>query len=84
LERVLYTIDELTGLVAATALVRPSKSVADLEPKSVIKKWKDKCFTAGVNRSIIEKGTAMLGIDLNDLIAYTITGMRDVAEKIGL
>jgi predicted hydrolase (HD superfamily) len=84
LEKVLYTIDELTGLITATALVRPSKSVADMEPKSVIKKWKDKAFAAGVNRALIEKGAEMLGIDRGELIADTIMGMREVAAKIGL
>ena len=84
LEKVLYTVDELTGLIVAVALVRPSKSVADLEAKSVMKKWKEKGFAAGVDRSIIEKGTAMLGMDLKDLVTYTIMGMREVADKIGL
>ena len=84
LEKVLYTVDELTGLVVAVALVRPSKSVADLEAKSVMKKWKDKGFAAGVNRSIIEQGATMLGMDLKDLVTYTIMGMREVAGKIGL
>ena len=84
LEKVLFAVDELTGLIVAAALVRPSKSLADLEAKSVIKKWKDKAFAAGVNRSVIEKGTAMLGIELSDLIARTIMGMREVANKIGL
>jgi putative nucleotidyltransferase with HDIG domain len=84
LEKVLFAVDELTGLIAAVALVRPSKSLADLEAKSVMKKWKDKAFAAGVNRSVIEKGTAMLCIELSDLIARTIMGMREVANKIGL
>jgi len=84
LEKTLYTIDELTGLVTAVALVRPSKSVIDLEAKSVMKKWKDKTFAAGVNRSVIEKGAAMLGIDLSELITRTIMGMREVSGKIGL
>jgi len=84
LEKVLYAIDELTGLVVTTALVRPSKSVMDLKTKSVKKKWKDKRFAAGVDRSIIEKGCDMLGVALADLIADTIMGMRDVAEEIGL
>ena len=84
LEKVLYTIDELTGLVVTTALVRPSKSVLDLKTKSVKKKWKDKRFAAGVDRSIIEKGAEMLGIELPDLINDTIMGMREVAEDIGL
>ncbi|MCJ7790840.1 MAG: HDIG domain-containing protein, partial [Dehalococcoidia bacterium] len=79
MEKVLYTIDELTGLITAVAIIRPSKSVADLEVKSVMKKWKDKSFAAGVNRSLIEKGTAMLGVELRDLITDGIMGMRQVA-----
>jgi putative nucleotidyltransferase with HDIG domain len=84
LEKVLYAIDELTGLVVTTALVRPSKSVMDVEVKSVKKKWKDKRFAAGVNRSIIEKGAQRLGMETTDLIADTIAGMKEVAEEIGL
>jgi len=84
LEKVLYAVDELTGLIVAVALVRPSKSLADLEAKSVLKKWKDKAFAAGVNRSLIEKGTTMLGMELRDLVTSTIMGMREVADKIGL
>ena len=84
LEKVLFTIDELTGLVVTTALVRPSKSVLDVKTKSVKKKWKDKRFAAGVDRSIIEKGAAMLGMELSDVISDTIMGMREVAEEIGL
>jgi len=84
LEKVLYAIDELTGLVVTTALVRPSKSVMDLKTKSVKKKWKDKRFAAGVDRSIIQKGCGMLGMELSDLITDTIMGMREVAEAIGL
>ena len=84
LEQVLYAIDELTGLVVTTALVRPSKSVMDLKAKSVKKKWKDKRFAAGVDRSIIEKGAQMLGVEISELITDTIMGMRDVADEIGL
>jgi predicted hydrolase (HD superfamily) len=84
LEKVLFAVDELTGLVATTALVRPSKSVMDLKPKSVKKKWKDKRFAAGVDRSIIEKGAAMLGVELSELISDTIAGMQAVADAIGL
>ena len=84
LEKVLYAIDELTGLVVTTALVRPSKSVLDVKAKSVKKKWKDKRFAAGVDRSVIEKGAEMLGMELSDLITDTIMGMREVAEEIGL
>jgi len=84
LEKVLYAIDELTGLVVTTALVRPSKSVMDVKVKSVKKKWKDKRFAAGVDRSIILKGAEMLGMDISDVIADTIAGMQEVAEEIGL
>jgi putative nucleotidyltransferase with HDIG domain len=84
LEKVLYAVDELTGLVVTTALVRPSKSVMDLKTKSVKKKWKDKRFAAGVDRAIIEQGCRMLGMELSDLITDTIMGMREVAEAIGL
>ena len=84
MEKTLYTIDELTGLITAVAIIRPSKSVIDLEAKSVMKKWKDKSFAAGVNRSVIEKGATMLGVDLRDLVTDVIMGMRDVADKIGL
>lgn len=84
LEKVLYAVDELTGLVSAAALVRPSKSVLDLNAKSVKKKWKDKRFAAGVDRSIISRGCDMLGMDRTELITETIMGMRTVAEAIGL
>jgi len=84
LEKVLYAVDELTGLVVATALVRPSKSVMDMTVKSVKKKWKDKAFAAGVNRAVIEKGAEMLGVELTELIDDTISGMREVADEIGL
>jgi len=84
LEKTLYAIDELTGLISAVALVRPSKSVADLEVRSVMKKWKDKAFAAGVNRSVIEKGTTMLEVELTELITDVIMGMRQVADRIGL
>lgn len=84
LEKHLFAIDELTGLVAASALVRPSRSVRDIEVKSVKKKWKDKGFAAGVNREVIEKGCQRLGVVLDDLIHDTIMGMREAADQIGL
>ena len=84
MEKVLYTIDELTGLITAAALVRPSKSVLDLEVKSVKKKWKDKAFAAGVNREVIQKGAELLGMELSEVIKETIAGMREVAAEIGL
>ena len=84
LEKMLYAIEELTGLVTAVAIIRPSKSVKDLEAKSVMKKWKDKSFAAGVNRAVIEKGAEILGAEVRDLVDDVISGMREVADKIGL
>jgi predicted hydrolase (HD superfamily) len=84
MEKVLYAVDELTGLVKAAALMRPSRSVLDMEASSVRKKWKDARFAAGVNRAVIEKGAAMLGVELPQLITDTILGMREVAGAIGL
>ena len=84
LEKTLFAMDELTGLVTTSALVRPSKSVMDMEARSVKKKWTDKRFAAGVDRSVIEKGAAMLGVTLDELITDCIMGMRTVAEEIGL
>jgi len=84
LEKTIFAIDELTGLVTTSALVRPSRSVLDMEARSVRKKWNDKRFAAGVNREVIEKGAAMLGMSLDELITDCIMGMRSVAEEIGL
>jgi len=84
LEKTIFAMDELTGLVATSALVRPSKSVLDMEARSVKKKWSDKRFAAGVDRSVIEKGAEMLGITLDDMITDCIMGMRTVADEIGL
>jgi predicted hydrolase (HD superfamily) len=84
MEKALYAIDELTGLVTAVVLVRPSRSLADLEVKSVKKKWKDKGFAAGANREIIEKGAGLLGVEISELIGEVIEGMRTVAGDLGL
>ncbi|MCP3668280.1 MAG: HD domain-containing protein [Gammaproteobacteria bacterium] len=84
MEQVLYAVDELTGLVTTAALVRPSKSVLDLEAKSVKKKWKDKRFAAKIDRSIIDRGAEMLGMERGDLITETIAGMRTAAGVLGL
>lgn len=84
LEKTLYAVDELTGFITACALVRPSKSIMDLKPKSVRKKWKQKNFAAGVDRNVIEKGAVLLGVERNDLISDVIMGMRKVAPQIGL
>lgn len=84
LEKTLYAIDELTGLVAASALVRPSRSVLDLTVSSVRKKWKSPAFAAGVDRSVVTRGAEMLGVTVEQLIDDTIMGMREVAAAIGL
>jgi predicted hydrolase (HD superfamily) len=84
LEKTLFAMDELTGLVTTSALVRPSKSVMDMEARSVRKKWNDKKFAAGVDRAVIEKGAQMLGVSIDDLITDCIMGMRSVAVEIGL
>ena len=84
MEKVLYAVDELTGLVAACALVRPSRSVLDLTAKSVKKKWKEKSFAAGVDRAVIDTGAEMLGMERSELIGEVIAGMQSVAAEIGL
>ena len=84
LEKCLFAFDELTGLVYATALVRPSRSVLDMKAKSVKKKWKVKSFAAGADRGVIQKGAYMLGMELGELFTDCIMGMREVAGEIGL
>jgi len=84
MEKVLYTIDELTGLITASVLVRPSKSILDLEVNSVRKKWNLRNFAAGANREVIEKGASMMGKDLEYVVQETINGMKKVADTIGL
>jgi len=84
MEKILFTIDELTGLITATALMRPSKSVLDMKLKSIKKKWKTKSFAAGVNRELILKGCELLGMELDEIITKTLEGMKTVAEEIGL
>ena len=76
MEKVLFAVDELSGLIGAVAIMRPSKSVSDLEVKSVKKKFKDKKFAAGCSRDVIEQGAEMLGWTLDDLIDKTIQAMR--------
>ena len=78
MEKVLYAVDELTGLIGAVALIRPSKRVQDLELKSVKKKFKTPAFAAGCSRDVIRSGAEMLGWDLDDLISKTILAMRTV------
>ncbi|MFU0827121.1 MAG: Hydrolase [Lachnoclostridium sp.] len=78
MEKVLYAVDELTGLIGAVAIMRPSKSVADLEVKSVMKKFKTPKFAAGCSREVIQKGAEMLGFELTELIEKTILAMRSL------
>lgn len=82
MEKVLYAIDELTGLIGAVALMRPSRSVMDLETKSVMKKFKTLNFAAGCSREVISKGAEMLGWTLEDLIGRTILAMRSCEADI--
>ena len=82
MEKVLYAADELIGLIWAAALMRPSKSVQDMEVKSVKKKYKNAKFAAGCSREVIERGPDMLGWELSDLIGKTILAMRSCEEKV--
>ena len=82
MEKVLYAADELIGLIWAAALMRPSKSVQDMEVKSVKKKYKNAKFAAGCSREVIERGADMLGWELSDLIGKTILAMRSCEEKV--
>ena len=82
MEKVLYAADELTGLIGACALMRPSKSVQDMEMKSVKKKYKSPSFAAGCSREVIAKGAEMLGWSLEDLIEKTILAMRDCEDAV--
>ncbi len=84
LEKTLYAIDELTGLVTTSALVRPSKSILDMKAKSVKKKWNDKRFAAKIDRSIIERGAEMLDMELSQIITLTIEGMATIADQLEL
>ena len=84
LERTLHACDEITGLITAAALVRPSRSVMDLEAKSVLKKMKDRAFAAGVDREEVRKAAEELGVDLTEHVQFVIEAMRGVAPELGL
>lgn len=84
MEKVLYAIDELTGLITATVYVRPGRSILDLKTKSVKKKFKSSGFAAAVNREVILTGCEMLDMDLDTVISWTIEGMKTAAEDLGL
>ncbi len=83
-DRVLYAVDELSGLIVATALVRPTRSIFEVDVKAVRKKMKDKRFAAGVNREDVIKGAEELGVDLDEHIAFMIEALKAVADEIGL
>ena len=84
MEKALFACDEITGLVTAVALVRPSRSLMDLTPKSVKKKWKDKAFAAGANRAEMEQGAEEFGVDLTEHIGNIIEAMKRIAPELGL
>ena len=84
MEHTLYAVDELTGLITAVALVRPSKDIRDVKVKSVRKKWKMKAFAPGVNREEIEAGAAALGVDLTEHIQIVLAAMQESATELGL
>ena len=84
MEKALFACDEITGLVTAVALVRPSRSLYDLDAKSVKKKWKDKAFAAGANRDEIAHGAEAFGVDLWEHVGNVIEAMRRIAPELGL
>jgi putative nucleotidyltransferase with HDIG domain len=84
MEKALYACDEITGLITAVALVRPSRSLVDLEASSVKKKWKDRAFAAGANRDEISKATQEFGIELWEHVGNVILAMRSIAPELGL
>jgi putative nucleotidyltransferase with HDIG domain len=84
MEKTLHACDEITGLVTAAALVRPSRSVSDLEAKSVLKKMKDKAFAAGVDRDEVRKAAEDLGVDLSEHVQFVIEAMRTIAPALGM
>ena len=84
MEKVLFAVDELTGLIGAAALMRPSKSVQDMELSSLKKKFKDKRFAAGVNREVITDGCARLGMELDQVMEECIEGLRERHQELGL
>lgn len=84
MEKVLYTIDELTGLVVATALMKPSKKIEEVDVMSLKKKFKNKGFAAGVNRELIQKGADMLGLTLEEVLEQTLIAMKESATELGL
>jgi putative nucleotidyltransferase with HDIG domain len=84
LKKVIYAVDELTGLIIAVALTRPSKKLADVTVEAVMKKWKQQSFAGGVDRQIIEKGATELGIPLQEHISIVLMAMQGISDRLGL
>jgi putative nucleotidyltransferase with HDIG domain len=84
IDKALFACDEITGLITAAALVRPSKKLFDMEVSSIKKKWKDKAFARGVNRQDVENGAKELGVELWDHVQNVLTAMKEIAGEIGL
>ena len=84
LKQTIYAVDELTGLIVAVALVRPSKKIADVEVESVMKKWNEKSFAAGVDREMVEKGAEELGVPLEEHIGIVLDAMQGISDRLGL
>ena len=84
LKKAIYAVDELTGLIVAVALTRPSKKIADVTVESVKKKWKEKAFAAGVDREMIERGAGELGVSLDEHIETVLKAMQGISDKLGL
>ncbi len=84
LDRAIYAVDELTGLVIAVALVRPNKSIHEVDAKAVRKKMKDKSFARAVNREDVVKGAEQLGVDLDGHIAFVVEALKPAAEELGI
>ena len=84
MEKAIFAVDELTGLITATALVRPSKSILDVKVSSVRKKWKDKAFAAGVKREDVEQGAELLGVELSEHIGVVLEAMKEIAAELEL
>lgn len=84
LKRTVFAVDELTGLIVAVALVRPSKKLGDVAVESVLKKWKDKRFAAGVDRRLIEQGAEELGVSVEELVETVLQAMQSIADRLGL
>ena len=84
LEKSLYAVDELTGLILAVALVRPSKSILDVQVSSVKKKWKDRAFAAGAKREDMERGAALLGVPLDEHIGVVLGALQGIAAELGV